>query len=1347
LSSGYLTVLSLLSLLRLLISSHAVAGAFCVTLQLMAEQCEEPGRHLADLQARGANITPLLKLLLPSLAAALPLHPQLQPLLSELLHKVTFDAADVQAAAVQLLQAGAADAADAAAAGKQQQQHLQQVLRVFDLRYPEQLDAAINAALQQAAAAAAGSSDADAAAAARAGKKAAKQKKSKQQNPTDANSLFDFVQQCFSGSRHEVVPGAQQQQQQQDAPGQQQQQQALTLSLAVSAPASEMRIMALQKLDAICAAGNAPESTQQLLHSSLVTCLRDDSLAVAGTAAAAAGLAGVPAELQLPALQYMLARAADALAAGSASKAADNTTTSSSSSATGGKAILKAAKAALAAVAAVGQRASAADDAASAADSSNAAVAGDVQQQAAALLLEYALADKRLKKLARAAVSECCSATWHPLLQALSAAPNVAAALAAGEPAEAAAAAPATSDSKRRKKAGSGDADAAPAAAAAEGKHAAAVVLNKAVVQALADAMCASGSSSTGTALLDAAAAVADLCGPRCRHLLLLAMLKAATAADGAAAAAAVEVPATPSRGRARSRHARHSSSQVAGDDSHSAAVSSARIAVALLHMLEQQLPSSSSSKRSTSSSSSLALPDDWATTAAEVLDADSLPNLGHLQQLHSQLPQLQAALLLSGLRSALQAAAVDSLTELLGQPVQLFTRLAAAAAAAGASGKGLQEHLQLLVQKSCAQPQQQLAFLSGVYGLPAGCCPEAAQIAALQLLHVQASEGAAWGVGSVDASSTSSSWLLSLLAAAGSSSKRVRRAAVDAIVALPDAVAAAASSWVLPGGFTAEHLSELVTALQQHEELLRNSSGSIVQLLCSAAAVGGASAMDVDGAAAGTSKGSRSRRGSRAGSTKAAAGGQTEDGAEMHLPAGCAAAFQQLLLQALPQLHAESDLLAAELAVAVLAAGSSSDAASSTAAAAAACELLQGLLLGLASNAQKVATQRASSKQQQPMWQQLADMLGSTDAVADASVQLQQLRSAAAVASLQLITSDSVAADSTKVGSSFTRLLQLPFVDAAAAGLDAAAAAAAASSKLSDAQLAAVAPARVTALQQFDAALFAALDQEQQQAAFTAALQTHASDGDASCRAAARAALERIPVTANMVLQLLQRVGSSGGVSKQQQSRAKRSKRSSSTAGSQSDAMDVDTLAAAAAVGPVLAADLDAAIAALELLQWKEEVADKQQLLLQPLQVLLQLLTPLMGSIAESYTEEDAATAVDETDDAAPADDGVAPAVASPSAAGYAAQLVLATLEQLAKEDNAAAAAVDPGLVLSCATAAPDGAVRNAALLLLAVLSQQSPEDVLGHVLQVCACLWFLFSWCIACGYFVVCCVQCLQC
>jgi hypothetical protein len=48
----------------------------------------------------------------------------------------------------------------------------------------------------------------------------------------------------------------------------------------------------------------------------------------------------------------------------------------------------------------------------------------------------------------------------------------------------------------------------------------------------------------------------------------------------------------------------------------------------------------------------------------------------------------------------------------------------------------------------------------------------------------------------------------------------------------------------------------------------------------------------------------------------------------------------------------------------------------------------------------------------------------------------------------------------------------------------------------------------------------------------------------------------------------------------------------------------------------------------------------------------------------------------------------------------------------------------VDVELVLSCASAAPDGAVRNAALLLMAVLGQVAPKDVLEHVLRVCVCV-----------------------
>jgi len=214
-------------------------------MQLLAEQ-ESAGQQLADLQARGANLDPLLKLLLPSLGHSMLGHPELLPLLLDILHKVPVQEPLVQAVAVQLLQAGCMHRLQQqqADAGSTAVQQLQQVFRVFDSRYPEQLDHAINQVLQQPVTA----SDRQPLPA---GRKHSKQR----HQPADASSMFEFVQQCFQGSSHEVIgslPSDAQSNQQDE-----QQQQALTLSLAVAAPASQMRIMALQKLDEVCSSSSS----------------------------------------------------------------------------------------------------------------------------------------------------------------------------------------------------------------------------------------------------------------------------------------------------------------------------------------------------------------------------------------------------------------------------------------------------------------------------------------------------------------------------------------------------------------------------------------------------------------------------------------------------------------------------------------------------------------------------------------------------------------------------------------------------------------------------------------------------------------------------------------------------------------------------------------------------------------------------------------------------------------------------------------------------------------------------------------------------------------------------------
>lgn len=128
------------------------------------------------------------------------------------------------------------------------------------------------------------------------------------------------------------------------------------------------------------------------------------------------------------------------------------------------------------------------------------------------------------------------------------------------------------------------------------------------------------------------------------------------------------------------------------------------------------------------------------------------------------------------------------------------------------------------------------------------------------------------------------------------------------------------------------------------------------------------------------------------------------------------------------------------------------------------------------------------------------------------------------------------------------------------------------------------------------------------------------------------------------------------------------------------------------------------------------------------------------MGSIAESHVEIAAAEPVeDEAGQPGRSAAGAGPAttisaeaeaeaaaaavaVAPPSAAGYTAQLSLLLLEQLAcaAADAGMPPPVDAALALDAASAAPDGAVRNAALRLLAVLARGAPDAVLAHVLRV---------------------------
>jgi hypothetical protein len=272
-----------------------------------------------------------------------------------------------------------------------------------------------------------------------------------------------------------------------------------------------------------------------------------------------------------------------------------------------------------------------------------------------------------------------------------------------------------------------------------------------------------------------------------------------------------------------------------------------------------------------------------------------------------------------------------------------------------------------------------------------------------------------------------------------------------------------------------------------------------------------------------------------------------------------------------------------------------------------------------------------------------------------------------------------------------------------------------------------ALAAVRAAALTACTTELFAALQAQQQADAVRLLLQASSADPSQQCRAAARGALELLPITSTTLLPLLT-VSTATPGAQQQPTPANKKTRKGKAGPSGAAEATADDATAAAAVDP---AALDRAVSALELLQWKADVSEPAALL-QPLQALLQVLLPAMDSVAVAHSEhgpEEPAAAEQQQQQQQQA--------GKSSAAGYAAQLALAYLTGLAKQELQPGQGIghfDMGLVVRLAQRAPDSAVRNAALALLALLADKAPQAALEHVLQVgtsCGCVVVLARLC----------------
>ena len=302
-------------------------------------------------------------------------------------------------------------------------------------------------------------------------------------------------------------------------------------------------------------------------------------------------------------------------------------------------------------------------------------------------------------------------------------------------------------------------------------------------------------------------------------------------------------------------------------------------------------------------------------------------------------------------------------------------------------------------------------------------------------------------------------------------------------------------------------------------------------------------------------------------------------------------------------------------------------------------------------------------------------------------------------------------------------------------------------------------APARVAAMSratpEFVAALPAATRASLLRRLFTAV----GSDADAGARAAARDAVDALRLRADDVSTLLRAASSAA-----------------STAAAAATAADADAdapggggrAAKRAKGGKTAAADTDvggsgalaasataAAIAALEVVGWKaaadvESRGDLKAPCQELLASLLDAAAAFRGRDEDGGDDED-----DEEEDSADDDDAPRPAKKQPSFAsavatageassGYAQALVLTTLEMLARDDDASAAAATPSkskgkkaapaapaaaawdvtLIVRAVQEAEAGPAREAALALLAAVAASDAKGVMDHVLEVSAAL-----------------------
>lgn len=669
--------------------------------------------------------------------------------------------------------------------------------------------------------------------------------------------------------------------------------------------------------------------------------------------------------------------------------------------------------------------------------------------------------------------------------------------------------------------------------------------------------------------------------------------------------------------------------------------------------------------------------------------DAQGLPTADVYQDTFVGMSAASLSLLPQAIKAALSAVSPELIVAHVGTPGEVFAQLARFH-----PREAFREHLELLISRMTAHSP--FTFLSEIFAAPDDVHDEDTRANALEVAASSATNIVQPQSGS---EASVIKCLLRVLGCLCSNSSALRCAALRCLKALAPVLQSQGARAIDGSNLSGLDAAALLAAVQEPAELIELDGASFERLLSNTMSPGSTSS-----ASSAPAPKPRKLRSAAAGAPSGVDKDEEMEDAEdmvgavaLNMQPAAVSGWIQALLAQLPQLPTSQ--------------GASSDAtsvSSSSSAAEADLAVLQLALVVLSAASSLEALFGAGHVALARLLPLIAGHAFNSGIAQHQALQI-------AVQLVQLYTQGCCAAAPTEALDTFVTVL-CPAGDTAPSSRQAAAGGG--TNYAGSRQAMPLEVLRAVGLQQVSAPLFTALPASHQPQVFKALLLAATSAVYEPSRVAAREALDALPLAPTALVPWLACLGGGSGAAAGPAAPA--AKIPKTRAKSAKQAANADAAHGAMDLGADTAT-VDAAVGVLEMLQWKDYIQGFGALV-PALQRALRFLLPLMGSIASSYTDHDDADAEATIIGAPAAAETPAGLSQGSPTAGYACQLILLCLNRITADPGSGAdlSVWQLDLVVQAAQEAPDGAVRNAALVLLTNLAGKLPQDTLTHVLQV---------------------------